>query len=651
MAKRERKSRKQHPREARPKLTLAEMDLEEARRLRLEGRAVEALRILLILDERNPDWLELLLEVSNCYAILGDWEGLAEVSERLLRHLPEHPQIAFNLAEAHGRLSRDALALDAFRLFVEQWAEHERADDAREKIELLERGVDKRGEEWGLPRETAVQVMRDHELAAQWTARGEDALAREAAERVLAVFEHVPTLNNLCQLQWEAGDGEDAVASTRRVLAKEPENVHAQANLVRFLFLAGHEDEARAEADRLKSMPFDRPDAWLKKAEVFSFLGDDPAVLEVFQDAEKDPRAVAGRSIVLHMAAAATCHLGQEAEAIALWERALELMPVLSPAMANLVDLRHPLGERHGPWVNSVDSWLPESLQEEIKSLAAETRGSSDRNDAERWRRWLQKRPHVLRLLPHLLARGDEACLALALLVATMTRIPETDRALVDFLLGQRGPDQLRLQAAPTARGRDLIPKRVRLWLKGEWRDIAVGGFQLTNEPMGEHAPEVAERLKRAVGCLGAGDFVGAERLLLEALELEPGAPDLRQNLAGALHGQGRAAEARALVLRLNEEHPTYVLAAANLAFQAAEGGDLERARDLLHPLDELEKMHVTEFSALAKSHCVLHAKELDMEQLETWLDMWHKCLPDDPELHRWLTAFDHAKKTVKRRR
>ena len=62
-----------------------------------------------------------------------------------------------------------------------------------------------------------------------------------------------------------------------------------------------------------------------------------------------------------------------------------------------------------------------------------------------------------------------------------------------------------------------------------------------------------------------AVSHVEAEALLAKALELEPGAPDIRVNLASVLEGQGRSAEAVAILTRLNEEDPAYVMAAVAL--------------------------------------------------------------------------------------
>src|SRR5262249_30051863 len=144
--------------------------------------------------------------------------------------------------------------------------------------------------------------------------------------------------------------------TARKVLAFDPENLQATANLTRFLFLSGEREEAALLAAKLKAMPAKDLDMWVKKAETFSYLGDDAAVLEAFQGAEKaellDPAFT--NPLLYHLAAAASYHLGNQAQAKKYWQEALKLSPGFDLAVENLQDLRSSVGERHGVWAFSM---------------------------------------------------------------------------------------------------------------------------------------------------------------------------------------------------------------------------------------------------------------------------------------------------------
>src|SRR5439155_26969109 len=92
---------------------------------------------------------------------------------------------------------------------------------------------------------------------------------------------------------------------------------------------------------------------WHKKAETFSFLGDDAAVLEAFQAAEQSGRLTTTRedARLYHLAAVASLRLGREADARRLWEEALRRAPGFECPRQQRIDLGRPIGERHTPWV------------------------------------------------------------------------------------------------------------------------------------------------------------------------------------------------------------------------------------------------------------------------------------------------------------
>src|SRR5262249_49908325 len=151
---------------------------------------------------------------------------------------------------------------------------------------------------------------------------------------------------------------------SRRVLELDSENVHALANLTRDLYLTGRDEEARTYAERLKAAPPVGFDVWTKKAETLSYLGDDQALLDLWQDFQTSagPGERHVSPIFLHLVAVAALRLGREKEARRHWGLALRRQPGFSPARANLEDLRKPVGERHAPWPFTLNYWIPAKL-------------------------------------------------------------------------------------------------------------------------------------------------------------------------------------------------------------------------------------------------------------------------------------------------
>jgi len=60
-------------------------------------------------------------------------------------------------------------------------------------------------------------------------------------------------------------------------------------------------------------------------------------------------------------------------------------------------------------------------------------------------------------------------------------------------VLGQRGNDQLRQEAARELKLKGLLPEGpVRMWIRGEWSDVEIFGFEIYTEPIDQgHSSKV----------------------------------------------------------------------------------------------------------------------------------------------------------------
>jgi tetratricopeptide (TPR) repeat protein len=441
-------------------------------------------------------------------------------------------------------------------------------------------------------------------------------------------------LNNLAESCFHEGNIDEALAATRRAVELKPELVHAQGNLTRYLFLTGHETEAREAAQRLRAMPIQRGDNYVKKAESFSFLGDDQGVIDAWRGAEGGGFQIVPQELALlhHLAAVAFCRQGNEAEARRLWRQSLNVRPGFFLAVQNLRDLDLPVGEKNGPWAYGLEYWLSERVREKLANLDS----GSDERSRRQLALLLQEHPEIVRLIPHLIDRGDPIGRELAMRLSAAAKTPELLAILRDFALGQRGSDKLRLDAAMAGVRVGALPSgQVRMWNRGQWREQLLLGFDITYEPIRKTArPPAIDRLaQEAMEALSAGDGWRAERLLREGLEQDPQALDLRNNLAQAYLMQGRPDVAEAMIRSLHEKNPEYLFAAVEVARMHIRDGELDRATELLQPFLLRPVLHVTELEALAIAHFELALAGKQPEAARSWLGMMERASPHNPQL------------------
>lgn len=614
--------------------------LGEAEALMQRKRWSEAAQVLTDLDRRYPDRVEVLTNLVNTYYELNDIRRYEAVCRRLLKITPNDPDLTLMLAGAYITNLRPALALRTFRRFLDRWPDHERADDARQTLAELEARIDQILVDMGLPGEDGLELAALHEEAQSLMEQGDYSQARRVEEQLLSRRpDFAPALNNLSQIHFVGGRVDQAIATAQRVLAFDPDNFHALSNLTRYLCLSGRVDEAKEWAERLKAVESEAVDVWVKKAEALSYLGDDQGVLDAFAGAEEAGhlKPSLGDPLLYHLAAVAAMRLGREDDARRHWRQASKLAPGLDLVRDNLADLRRPVGERHAPWAFSFANWVSEKairdLAAQLKSVPHQEEGAASRAA----QRYLRQHPEIASLVPLLLDRGDPEGRGFALRLAQMAKTPEMLVALRDFALSQRGPDEMRMEAARVASEAGLMPAGpVRLWVQGKWREILLMGFELHSEPLWEHPPQVEKWLTEATSAVERGEADRAERLIQRALEVEPDAPDLLTNLAIACGLQGRQQEAEAILRQTLERHPDDVFARTALAHLCLIMGETDEAEALLEPLLSRQRFHFSEFGAFCDVQIELFLAQGNRDAARSWLDVWATVDPEHPAIRRW---------------
>ncbi len=607
------------------------------------------------LQPGRRDVLHLLLEV---YEYQQEFRNCCRVCTALIASEPGNRPLHLLLASAYLGDMRPVAALLAARRYVERWPGDPDAGAARELISSLEPGVSELLSQAPFPAAEKLELAELHEKVMAGIAAADFASAIRSGEQLLSRCpDFVPAMNNLALAYHETGRTDAALDMSLRVLQRDADNYHALSNLVRHLVLSGRQAEAESPAARLRTIQSDNPDSFLKKAEAFSFLGDDQAVLEAVDVAlrvKKERVSPTDFAFLHHLAAVAHARRGNSREALRLWRASLKHRPGFELARDNLEDAQRPVGMRHGPWPYSMNYWIRRELLDE---LAAEfEHAKSPKDDA-----WEQKlvvklaarHPEIVKLIPLLLDRGDELARGFARRLAAALDTPECLEALRSFSLSQRGPDKVRIDLAnELVENGVLSPGAVRLWIDGAWADLELLGLDVSYEhtDAGYSDSQTIEWLRDAVDALGERDGTAAERLVRQCLASEGDRPELLNNLAAAVDLQGRHDEALQLARQIHARWPDYFFGRAAMANLATADGDFERAEALLAGLRRQRKFHHTEFTALCEASLQLFVAQRKFDVARSWLKIWNDVQPGHPRIDHFerVLAMKGAVERVK---
>jgi tetratricopeptide (TPR) repeat protein len=179
--------------------------------------------------------------------------------------------------------------------------------------------------------------------------------------------------------------------------------------------------------------------------------------------------------------------------------------------------------------------------------------------------------------------------------------------------------------------------------------------YEEASDPISDEAGEL---VSDAIDSVQKGDGVEAEKLLKQALTIEPDHPTLLFNLAKAYEVQKRREDAAALIRDIHARFPDYLFGIVGLAELSREEGDLDQAAELLKPLASRRRLHISEFVALAKAQIDLLLERDDLEGARRWHAMWKQIAPDHPGVAYYGRLmetqhglFDSFQQLFKRRR
>ena len=269
-----------------------------------------------------PEILERLVELA---VALDDPHTYQYGCEMLFALRPNDYDLPFMLTLAYFRNEWLALALFMGRRALTRNPANEKAANTRRLLTELEPLVHEQVEILGLTGPDGLECLTMHDQVRSFLNQARFAKASTVAEELAKRRPHfTPAYNNGADACFHDGRLLQAIDLEQRLLAFEPDNLFALANLVRFLCVSGKVEEARQHAQRLKTMKAPAKDLAVKQAEALAWLGDDAGVLAVFEYAKHLDMGDGPRddAVLHHLAAVAVYRQGHEDKAQPLGVRA-----------------------------------------------------------------------------------------------------------------------------------------------------------------------------------------------------------------------------------------------------------------------------------------------------------------------------------------
>jgi tetratricopeptide (TPR) repeat protein len=460
--------------------------------------------------------------------------------------------------------------------------------------------------------------------------------ANEEAVRFLGTWP--PPLNNLSVGLFFEGAPDAAISTSRQVLAHDAENVQALSNLIRFLYWSGRDVDAREVWKRLKVLPTLDADDVNKKAEAAEVLGDDEAVYDLLHWKEESLDETLSLNEELSLAVA-EANLGRR-EARWRLERLSEFSPVAEMYLTAVKEGRPGPGwASRFPYFTSFDMLPPEKMLELIE-LAEQESDVPDEAFYGAKRRFLKGFPQLIMVAEKLIWEEDLIESGVEILFFLST--PAAFAALRRFGLSQAGDDDARLDVlARLVEAGEIEPdSKLRVWLRGEWREIQVSSDDNQAGSAQQVSDQVSQLLQQAKAAFDVDDLNRTEELLWEILQLDSTIAVAWSNL-GLVHiVRQEVDQAKEMWRKALEVDPMAVPTRCHLATVHVQEGDVEGAETWIEPLNKLVRWEPKELAQYQVARARIMLMKRDYEGAEDALNMALEADPDhEPavDLLGWL--------------
>jgi tetratricopeptide (TPR) repeat protein len=634
---RRRRKRRLPPRRPRP------AELERGHALWEEGKLDEALELAEELVERYPRDLDCRMLLAFVY---GDLDNLLETIQHLevaARLSRRDPEVLLVLGVAYHQAALHSHALLTFR----ECLRYELKEEAIERVQAVMADSTRRIEQLAAicgisPRkmEHASYLMGQGRMANELGDFAEGVKASKEAARLVPNW--APPRNNLALAYFALGQWDEAIVTEEEVLERiDSQNVHALANLVRFLTASGKKAEAQTYLSRLEQAETDDPDAYIKMAEAYATLEEDQKVYTLLKKVQSE--GIRLNDTLLHFLGAASANLGKEREASTHWQEALRLDPAafrLKDYIGFVSQGRKKLAPAYRfPYLSAQNMIPRQAFEDFVEGFGAH--GMSDERMKQETRSFGERYPYTADLVSDMLWYGEKSEQQRAIGILQMLANERAIAALQAFALSQVGDDDLRTMATSALLELGVLSedKPVRLWLKGQWREVLLRRQLITEERELEYSDEAIALLDQAVTAFREGKKRKAEKLYQKVIELEPTAKEAYGNLGVVYLQQGRYAEAEAYLQKALEIDPDYIHPRCNLASIRIGQERLEEAEELLRPIAGSRTFHPQELLFYQRVSAQLFMAKKEYETAEQCLNIILEIEPEDETAQRQLLA------------
>lgn len=513
------------------------------------------------------------------------------------------------------------------------------------EMEKLAKGmIGESAKKLGASYETMEKASLCNEIAQEKLAAGQWAAAEQQTREALRLILHwASPRNNRSFVLYYAGRIQEAIAEAQKVLESDPENFHALKNLTIFYIGLNEDDKAREYSGAMKERVRKAGDDFAEydtAISVLGLMGDHAALWDLGQKfLKRDPDELMEMS--WHSLGIAALRFGKNKEAQKLLEKAGEFY---EPAFELASELRRSLKSGNKPpappyYSSSLGTLLPQVVIEDLIEILSKHKGDGGLPPylQKKLDQYLQSRPYVINGMLKMLPDPDSTAPVSGMLLSI--RRPDVDARLLEFALGDKGGDDVRLKAlsALAQNGRTIPPNPIRFWSAelGEWREVEFSGQMLSDDFELNVSDEAARWVEKAQKSAGKKEAIA---FLRKAVQSDPQSGYAVHMLGATLMQNGQKEEGIKWMRKAVEVDPKYMFAYANLALLEAqeEEPDVELARGYIAKI--LKAPVVTEQTAFlahaASMFLAFDLKEFEVAKRE--FEIAASLRPDDPILDGW---------------
>lgn len=574
-----------------PSISLnAQADAEEAYELIENGKFDEAIQLLRPLVDKHRWNADLIFHLGYAYHQTGDlWQAVIYLS-RVLK-LQQDPELYGQLAYIYLQLNLQVLGLHAFRRAIQLKVPEPMFSQAQQVIAGIEADFSQIAKSMRLSIETAekgFQFMEEGQIALQTADYAQCIHLNHNATKILGAFP--PPRNNLSLALFFSGQWKEAIQAAQQVLGFDEQNIQALANIVRFLAWTGQETEASVYWERLKQIFPLNNDLRVKMAEAAAVVEDDETVHNLLKGVNFEEIQSSGlrHTAKLRLAIAeANLHLPTAKKKMSQMKGTSELANGILNAMKD--------GKTGLGWTNrfpyfTANDYLPRREIDKLLNLLQQQDRAPSKRPQKEIREFAARFPQIVIVAKKFIFENQHIEAGINLLERIGT--PTAFAALREFGVSQVANDEDRTKALfALMRAGQIQPNEpVRIWVKGEWRDIQLKQYEIADREEPAYSPKVANLINQGLEAYQSRNMAKAEQLFLQAVQLEPKAVEAYNNLGTIYAHRKEHDQAKAMFQKAVNAAPLYVMARCNLAIYSLDDENVEQAEKWIEPLVDVSQ-------------------------------------------------------------